>query len=115
MDSTGTAGLGLWQRSPARRCVKVRRNGESYQLPAALVHGVLLAMLAAVIGMAGALYSFGVSDAAWKSGVDERLDGLEEGVRELRSDVGLVLRHDERLNGLESWRSRHDMRHGPQL
>ena len=82
----------------------VERDDDHYRIAASLVHKLIAAIFAALIGISGYMMVWGLDDRAYKVEMTARLFQCEQ-VNEKQDGIlerGILPRTEERINSLES-------------
>ena len=79
-----------------------RENGK-YIISARLVHGLIVAIFSALLGIAGWMVVWAANDSKWKGGMQADLQNFERALGKIEAQLapGVLPRADERLRALE--------------
>lgn len=86
------------------------RNGNRYEVPARLVHWLLISIIGAIVSIGGYMVAWAINDAAVNASRDAALRAVSRRVQTWE-DRGVLDEADERLHELEQWRREVDERH----
>lgn len=96
------------------------QHDKDYTISKPLVHGLIIAIFASLISIAGYMVRWNVSDNSWKAAMDQKLTGVVAAVSEMKVKVAVgqlpqaawrLDTAESRISTTESWINDHERSH----